>query len=139
MSWVLYITKLIARKPLEMNSKLIGHIELGKNIRMKMIRWQQPVLLKFNSWKARNDMYKLRKHTNFHMKTDLTSRKEHVLELCRCRSTKKVVWQSNPLTMYMLMPTVHSSLLHLRADSSNLIHNTSSIYYLIIYILVSGT
>ena len=51
----------------------------GKKYKDQKGKWQQPVLLKFNSWKARNTMYKLRKHSKFYIKADLTSRKERVL------------------------------------------------------------
>ena len=42
-------------------------------------KWQQPVLLKFNSWKTLNNMYKLCKRSSYYMKADLTIRKEEVL------------------------------------------------------------
>ena len=42
-----------------------------------------PVLLKFNSWDARNKMYKLGKNSWFHMKADLTTRKERILKYAR--------------------------------------------------------
>ena len=46
-------------------------------------KWHQPVLLKFNSWKARNKFYKLRKNSNFHMTADLSNRNEKVLNYAR--------------------------------------------------------
>ena len=52
-------------------------------------KWQQPVLLKFNSWDARNRMYRLRKYSHFYMKADLTVRKEHVFNYAKEEIRKK--------------------------------------------------
>ena len=46
-------------------------------------KWQQPTLLKFTSLKSRNELYKLRKYSNFHITADLTSRNEQVLSYAR--------------------------------------------------------
>ena len=55
----------------------------GKKYKDEEGKWQQPILLKFNSWKARNAMYKLRKESRFHMKADLTNRNDHVLSYAK--------------------------------------------------------
>ena len=46
-------------------------------------KWQQPILLKFISWKARNEMYKLRKYSHFHISADLTYKNEQLLNYAR--------------------------------------------------------
>ena len=41
---------------------------------------QQSVLVKFNSWKARNVMFKARRYSSFYMKADMTKRRFGVLK-----------------------------------------------------------
>ena len=73
----------------------IGEIEIdrahrtGKKYKDENGKWQQPVLLKLNSWSARNQMYKLCRHSHFHMKADLTTRKENVLNYAKEQISKE--------------------------------------------------
>lgn len=46
-------------------------------------KWQQPILLKFISWKARNEMYSLRKFSHFHISADLTYKNEQLLNYAK--------------------------------------------------------
>ena len=55
----------------------------GKKYKDESGKWQQSVLLKFNSWKARNRFYRLRKYSNYYMSADLTIRNENVLNYAR--------------------------------------------------------
>ena len=55
----------------------------GKAYKDSKGKWQQPVLLKFVSWKARNEMFRSRKQSRFYMKADLTNRKEEILMYAR--------------------------------------------------------
>ena len=55
----------------------------GKAYKDPQGKWQQPVLLRFVSWKSRNIMYRSRKSSRFYMKADLTKRKEEVFEYAR--------------------------------------------------------
>ena len=55
----------------------------GKKYQDNQGKWQQPVLLKFNSWSSRNRMYNLRKDSHLHMKADLTVRNESVLNYAK--------------------------------------------------------
>ena len=61
----------------------------GSKYKDKNGKWQKQDLLKFNSWKARNTFYRLRKDSRFHLRADLTNRKECVLKYAKYQINTK--------------------------------------------------
>ena len=76
---------------------------LGVSFTDKKGKKQQSVLVKFNSWKARNVMFKARRHSSFYMKADMTKRRFGVLKYAQSEIANNI--EASKLINYIYVDT----------------------------------